>query len=132
MNCHLKSHHGLIGVVTFLCKHLTVNCARSVPCVDDDPLFVPAGLQSPRAAGPTQRHDEGRLHGATPSLVLLHRPRTSSVWDQSHLGLQSGQTSGHCHTHAGHRQVQSLLTFVDQIGTYFHFSEEMTTKNTFK
>ncbi|XP_056284662.1 N-acetyltransferase ESCO2 isoform X2 [Pseudoliparis swirei] len=60
--------------------------------------------QSPGAAGPTQRHDEGRLHGAAPSLVLLHRPRTSAVWDQSHLGLQSGPAAGHRHAHAGHRQ----------------------------
>jgi len=87
-------------------KRLAVSGAG--PVANGGPL-VPAGLQSPGAAGPTQRHDEGRLHGAAPSLVLLHRPRTSAVWDQSHLGLQSGPAAGHRHAHAGHRQVHVTL-----------------------
>lgn len=64
-----------------------------------------SGLQSPWTARSTQGHDKGRLHGETQSLVLLHCPRTSSVWNQSDLGLQPGQATGHCHPHAGHSEV---------------------------
>lgn len=72
--------------------------------------FYPTGLQSPRAARSTQRHDQGRLHGAPQGLVLLDRPRESSVWDQSDLGLQPGPTPGHRHPHAGHCQVHNTET----------------------
>lgn len=74
-------------------------------------LSVPAGLQSPRAAGSTKGYDKGRLYGATQGLVLLHCPRTSSVWNQSDLGLQSGQTTGNRNPYARHRQV-SLNSYV--------------------
>lgn len=93
-------------------------------CCDGSTFLVPPGLQSPGAARSTQRHDERRLHGATPSLVLLHHSRTSAVWDQSDLGVQSGQTTEHRNPHVGHRQVRCqcksyfLSTFVVLISTF--------------
>lgn len=111
MNCHELL--GLVGIVYVdtLQETVLVYADGIITCFV---FSIPAGLQSPWAAGSTQRHDEGQLHGAAQSLVLLNCPRTSSVWDQSDLGLQSGQTTGHRNPHARHRQVQ-CRTYVDKI-----------------
>lgn len=77
-------------------------------------FVVSSGLQSPGATRPTERHDEGRLHGETQGLVLLHCPRASSLWDQSDLGVQPGQAEEHRHPHAGHRQVASRSLMFQQ------------------
>lgn len=77
-------------------------------------LLASSGLQSPGATRPTERHDEGRLHGETQGLVLLHCPRASSLWDQPDLGVQSGQAEEHRHPHAGHRQVASCSLIFEQ------------------
>lgn len=73
----------------------------------DEVSFLFTGLQSPGTARSTERHDEGGLHGAPQSLVLLHCSRTSAVWDQPDLGVQSGQTTEYRYPNAGHRQVKS-------------------------
>lgn len=77
-------------------------------------LLASSGLQSPGATRPTERHDEGRLHGETQGLVLLHCPRASSLWDQPDLGVQSGQAEEHRHPHAGHCQVASCSLIFEQ------------------
>lgn len=68
-------------------------------------FVVSLGVQSPGATRPTEGHDEGRLHGETQGLVLLHCPWASSLWDQPDLGVQHGQAEEHRHPHAGHCQV---------------------------
>lgn len=73
-----------------------------------------SGVQSDGAAGETQGHDEGGLHGAPQSLVLLHRAGEGHLWSESNLGVQPDEKKGHRHTSARHRQVHThnLVQFV--------------------
>lgn len=66
-----------------------------------------AGVQSDGAAGEPQRHDQGGLHGAPQSLVLLHCAREGHLWRESNLGVQLDEEKGHRYTSARHRQVHS-------------------------
>lgn len=89
-------------------------------------LLAASGLQSLGATRPRERHDAKPLHGETQGLVLLHCPRTSPLWDQPDLGVQSGQAEEHRHPHAGHPQVASCSLIFKQTASSSHMTFSYT------
>lgn len=88
-------------------------------------LFISSGLQSPGATRSSERHDKGRFHGETQSLVLLYHPWAGSLWNQPNLGVQSGQAEENRHPHAGHRQVTLCQWYVENKCSV-HFTSEIS------